>query len=52
MQVAQATERFADAAIFDEMVRPEQNLTREQELMLLEELAELLTHSPIGLPLN
>jgi hypothetical protein len=51
MLTAQATERFADAVIFDEMVRPEQNLKfreRVQELMLLEELAELLTESPIG----
>jgi hypothetical protein len=55
MLTAQATERFADAVIFDEMVRPEQNLKfreRVQELMLLEELAELLTESPIGPPLD
>jgi hypothetical protein len=55
MQTVQATERFADAAIFDEMVRPEHNLKfreRAQELMLLEELAELLTESPIGPPLD
>jgi hypothetical protein len=55
MQTAQATERFADSAIFDQMVRPEQNLKfreRVQELMLLEELAELLTESPIGPPLD
>ena len=53
MQTAQTTERFADAAIFDEMVRPEQDLEfgdGAQELMLLEELAELLTQSPIGPP--
>ena len=55
MQTVQATERFADAAIFDEMVRPEHNLKfheRAQELMLLEELVELLTESPIGPPLD
>jgi hypothetical protein len=55
MQTAQATERFADSAIFDQMVRPEQHLKfreRVQELMLLEELAELLTESPIGTPLD
>jgi hypothetical protein len=63
MQTAQATRRFADAAVFDELEAPEKlqkqvrdcrngTKNRGQELMHLAELAELLTQSPIGHPLD
>jgi hypothetical protein len=55
MQTAQTTERFADPVVFDELIRPERKFKfaeRAQELMLLEELAELLTRTPIGRPLD